>query len=211
MQFYPICLNMTGRFCVVIGGGIVAERKVLGLISAGASVTVISAEITHQLSAWAQSGKIKHEPRNYVVGDLADAEVVFVATGDGKVNEAVYQEGRSRRIWVNAADDPTHCDFILPSVLRRGDFMVAFSTGGKSPALARNIREELENHFADNFGSLIDVAAEVRADLRERSISPGYELWRKALNGDVRRHIEHGDLARAKELLLKELGEKLCN
>jgi precorrin-2 dehydrogenase/sirohydrochlorin ferrochelatase len=211
MQYYPICLDLRGRRCVVIGGGIVAERKVLGLLSAGGSVTVISPEVTDQLSLLVESGKIKHEPRSYLAGDLGNAEIAFVATDDRVVNEAVYQEGKSRRIWLNAADDPTHCDFILPSVLRRGDLMVTLSTGGKSPALARAIREELEDYFSGNFSLLVDVAAEVRAELRKRAIVPSYELWRKALNGDLRAHLERGDVAQAKELLLNELGAKQCN
>jgi precorrin-2 dehydrogenase/sirohydrochlorin ferrochelatase len=211
MQYYPICLDLRGRRCVVIGGGIVAERKVLGLLSAGGSVTVISPEVTDQLSLLVESGKIKHEPRSYLAGDLVNAEIAFVATDDRVVNEAVYQEGKSRRIWLNAADDPTHCDFILPSVLRRGDLMVTLSTGGKSPALARAIREELEDYFSDNFSLLVDLAAEVRAELRKRAIVPSYELWRKALNGDLRAHLERGDVAQAKELLLNELGAKQCN
>jgi precorrin-2 dehydrogenase/sirohydrochlorin ferrochelatase len=196
---------------VVIGGGIVAERKVLGLLSAGGSVTVISPEVTDQLSLLVESGKIKHEPRSYLAGDLGNAEIAFVATDDRVVNEAVYQEGKSRRIWLNAADDPTHCDFILPSVLRRGDLMVTLSTGGKSPALARAIREELEDYFSGNFSLLVDVAAEVRAELRKRAIVPSYELWCKALNGNLRAHLERGDVAQAKELLLNELGAKQCN
>lgn len=144
-------------------------------------------------------------------GDLAGYEVAFVATDDAGVNAAVYQEGKSRGVWVNVADDPQHCDFILPAVLRRGDLMVAVSTGGKSPALSRKIREELENCFPEHLEALIDVAAEVRAELRRQSISPSYESWRKALNGDVRAHIERGELAYAKEGLLNALGARLCN
>jgi precorrin-2 dehydrogenase / sirohydrochlorin ferrochelatase len=205
-QYYPICLDMTRRRCVVIGGGTVAERKVAGLLSAGASVTVISPERTKQLSDWIEAGKIKHEPRNYVPGDLVSYEIAFVATDDAAVNSAVYEEGRSRGVWVNVADDPRHCDFILPAVLRRGDLAVAVATGGKSPALSRCIRDELENHFSAEWEALIDVAADVRAELRRRSISPSYEIWRKALDRDVRVHIQRGELAQAKDLLLKELG-----
>jgi precorrin-2 dehydrogenase / sirohydrochlorin ferrochelatase len=211
MQYYPICLDMRGRRCAVIGGGIVAERKVLGLLSAEAAITVISPKVTDQLALLAASGKIKHEPREYRAGDLRTAEVAFVATDDRAINEAVYQEGKSRRVWVNTADDPAHCDFILPSVLRRGDLMVTLSTGGRSPALARAIREELEDYFSDNFALLVDVAAEVRAELHKRAIVPSYELWRKALSGDIRAHLERGNVAQAKELLLNELGAKLCN
>jgi precorrin-2 dehydrogenase/sirohydrochlorin ferrochelatase len=203
---YPICLDMKGRRCVVIGGGAVAERKVAGLLSAEATLTVISPKLTNQLSDWTATGAIHHEARKYMPGDLAGYEIAFVATDDLAVNAAIYEEGRSRGVWVNVADDPRHCDFILPAVLRRGDLVVAVATGGKSPALSRRIRDGLENYFPLNLAALIDVAGEVRAELRRRSISPSYEIWRKALDGDVRAHIERGELAQARDLLLKELG-----
>jgi precorrin-2 dehydrogenase/sirohydrochlorin ferrochelatase len=208
--YYPICLDMTGRRCVVIGGGAVAERKVAGLLSAGAAVSVISPKLTKQLFDWVKSGTIKHESRNYLSGDLVGYEVAFVATDDAGVDAAIYEEGRSRGIWVNVADDPRQCDFILPAVLRRGDLVVAVATGGKSPALSRWIRDELEDYFPVNLEALVDVAAKVRAELRRRSISRSYEIWRKALDGDVRAHIERGELTQAKDLLLKELGAELC-
>ena len=154
MGYYPIFLEMKGRRCVVIGGGAVAERKVEGLLQAGASVTVISPAISERLNAWAKTGEIRREARSYQPGDLAGFQLAFVATDESSVNVAVKREGEERGVWVNVADYPVHCDFILPSVLRRGELMVAVATGGSSPALSKAIREELELYFTEDYVAL---------------------------------------------------------
>ena len=206
MSFFPIHLEMTGRRCLVIGGGAVAERKIANLLEADAKVTVISPDVSENVARWSKANSIQLIARRYQAGDLARFELVFVATDDGRVNAEVYQEGRSRGVWVNAADDPAHCDFILPSVLRRGDLTVAVSSGGQSPALARTIREELEIYFSREYEQLAALAAETRAELRKRSLHVSFETWRKALSGDVRELLMRGEVARAKSHLLKELG-----
>ena len=111
MGHYPIFLNIEGRRCVVIGGGPVAERKVEGLLRDGASVTVISPSLTKSLESLANEENIRHLARDYREGDLADYQLAFAVTGDDGVNAAVAREGRERGVWVNAADDPAHCDF----------------------------------------------------------------------------------------------------
>ncbi|HXH84952.1 MAG TPA: bifunctional precorrin-2 dehydrogenase/sirohydrochlorin ferrochelatase, partial [Candidatus Tectomicrobia bacterium] len=138
---YPVCLRLTGRPCVVIGGGAVAERKVDGLLAAGAAVTIVSPLVTPRLARWAADGWIRHVRRAYRVGDLRGHRLAFVATDDGAVTAAVAAEARARGVWVNAADEPAHCDFALPAVLRRGALAVAVGTGGASPALAAVVRD----------------------------------------------------------------------
>src|SRR5574341_1546077 len=135
MSYFPIYLEMTGRRCLVIGGGAVAERKIASLLEAGAAVSVISPEVSETIARWSAKRSIQFRARRYQAGDLAGFEMVFVATDDDEVTARVYHEGRSRAVWVNAADDPAHCDFILPSALRRGNLTVAVSTAGTSPAL----------------------------------------------------------------------------
>lgn len=206
MSFFPIYLEMTGRRCLVIGGGAVAERKIANLLEAEAKVTVISPDVSENIARWSKANAIQLKARRYQAGDLAGFELAFVATDDRRVNDEVYLEGRSRGVWVNAADDPAHCDFILPSVLRRGDLTVAVSSGGQSPALARTIREELEIYFSREYEQLAELAAETRAELRRRSLHVSFETWRKALSGDVRQLLMRGEMARAKSHLLKELG-----
>jgi precorrin-2 dehydrogenase len=209
MSYYPIFLELNERRCVVIGGGAVAERKVAGLVQAGARVTVISPEFTANLAAWSQQQKIHAIARAYGAGDLAGYEIAFVATDDPQVNDAVYEEGKSCGVWVNAADDPAHCDFILPSVLRRGALTIAVSTGAASPALARTVREELESYFTHDYEIVAELAAEVREELRARGIAPGYDKWRQALTGELRQWVTRGKRRQAKDFLLKELGVTL--
>jgi siroheme synthase-like protein len=206
MSYFPIYLEMTGRRCLVIGGGAVAARKVASLLEAGAEVTVISPDAADAIQRWSKEKAVEIIARRYQPGDLAEFEIAFVATDDGDVNAQVFQEARKLGVWVNAADDATHCDFILPSVLRRGDLTVAVSTSGTSPALARTIREELELYFTDEYTLLVNLAAEVRDELRARAITAPFETWRRALSGEVRQLLMRGDVARAKSLLLRELG-----
>lgn len=206
MAYFPIYFDMTGRRCLVIGGGAVAARKIANLLEAGAEVTVISPEVTAAISRCWQERALTLTARKYQEGDLAGFQIVFVATGDRQVNKAVYHEGRSRGAWVNAADDPAHCDFILPSVLRRGDLTVAISSSGASPALARTIREELEIYFTQEYALLANLAGQVRQELQQRSITVPFETWHRALNGDARLWLMRGELARAKSDLLRDLG-----
>jgi precorrin-2 dehydrogenase/sirohydrochlorin ferrochelatase len=206
MGYYPIFVEMTNRPCVVVGGGVVAERKVEALLNAGATVTVISPSLTGLLHSQVEAGKIRYVGREYRSGDLIEHEMAFVATDDKKVNPVVAQEARERGIWINAADDPPHCDFILPSVLQRGDLVVAVATGGSSPALSRAIREELESYFTKDYAELTEVAAEVRRELRQRSVSPGAKAWRQALGEGFRRLIAEGKREEAKAHLMDTLG-----
>jgi len=206
MSYFPIYLDMSRRRCLVIGGGAVAERKIAALLETGAEVTVLAPDVTDVVAGLSKQNAIRFTARCYEAGDLDGFELAFVATDDPQVNAAVYREGRSRGVWVNSADDPARCDFILPSVLRRGDLTVAVSTGGTSPALARTVREELELYFTQEYESLAKLAAEVREELSNRSITVPFETWRRALSGEVRQFLMHSDFTRAKSHLLKELG-----
>ena len=114
---YPIFLDLVDRPCLVVGGGPVAETKVRGLLAAGARVTVVSPTLTPALAALAAEGHLTHQAREYAPGDLAGAALAFAATGDRAVSRAIRSEGRARGVWVNAADDAEHCDFLLPAVL----------------------------------------------------------------------------------------------
>ena len=190
----------------MIGGGAVAERKIAGLLEVGAGVTVISPDVTENIARWSKDKLIHFLARRYQPGDLSGYELAFAATHDEEVNATVFAEGRERGVLVNSADDAAHCDFILPSVLRRGDLTVAVSSGGGSPALARTIREELEMYLSQEYEQLAKLAAEARAEVHKRSLHIPFETWRRALSGDVRQFLLRGEVARAKSHLFKELG-----
>jgi siroheme synthase-like protein len=206
MGLFPLFVELAGRPCLVIGGGGVATRKVDGLLAVGARVTVISPDISGALAMLVDERRIRHEARRYAPGDLHGFVLAFAATDDGSINGAVAAEGRHRGVWVNAADDPAHCDFILPSVLRRGALTVAVSTGGASPALARVVREEIEACVPPGYAALAEVAGDVRRSLRARCHAADAHTWVRALDGEVRRLAAAGRMAEARQRLLQRLG-----
>jgi precorrin-2 dehydrogenase/sirohydrochlorin ferrochelatase len=210
MAYFPVFLELAGRRCVVVGGGVVAERRIAGLLAAGAAITVIAPTLTSALAALAAEGRLRHEPRGYRAGDLAGFDLAFAATDAGDVNGALAREGRARGVWLNAADDPVNCTFILPALVRRGDLTVAVSTGGTSPALARAVREDLERYLTADYATLAQVAAEARRELRAAGRVADAEAWRRALGPEVRRLIVEGGREAAKRRLLELLGVTAC-
>jgi siroheme synthase-like protein len=203
---YPIVLDLTGRPCLVVGGGAIAERKVTGLVEARARVTVVSPSLTPALLRLATEAPLRWRPREYAQGDAAGFVLVMVATDDRAVNAAVAAECRERGIWVNCADDPERCDFILPSVLRRGAVTVAVSTGGRSPTLARLLREDLDALLPPEVAVLTDVVASVRRALSEDGVSLDAERWRQALDGELRSLVAAGRTTEARARLRERLG-----
>jgi siroheme synthase-like protein len=171
---YPIFLDLSGRRCVVVGGGEVANRKARKLLQARAEVVVVSPEVRPELESVAS--EVRRRP--YEDGDLKGAYLAFAATDAREVNAAVAREAKERGIPVNVADRPSEGDFALPSTLRRGRLQVAVSTGGASPALARRIKGELEGVFGPEWAGLVE---ELRAS-RLEGAPPG-----EALEGEVSR------------------------
>ena len=168
MSHYPVSLDLTDRRCVVIGGGAVAERKVLTLLDFGAAVTVGAPDLTRRLRDLSAKGLIEHVAGRYAPEILEGAFLVITATDDREVNREVSSEAQRRGILVNVADDPELCTFFMPAVVRRGDFIVSVSTSGKSPALAKRVREELESRFGPEYGELADLLGELREEVKAK-------------------------------------------
>jgi precorrin-2 dehydrogenase/sirohydrochlorin ferrochelatase len=143
MSLFPIFLKLTGRPCVVIGAGNLAESKIESLQAANASVSVIAPKASARIVAMAEAGEIVWQQREYATGDLAGNFLVIAATDNPAVNRAVFAEAEAASILINAVDDPPFCDFYFPSVVRRGDLQIAISTAGASPALAQRLRKEI--------------------------------------------------------------------
>jgi len=156
------------RHTIVVGGGNVAARKVGELLEADARVTVISPTLTPGLKALAEAGRITVVGRPYRKGDLFNTFLVIAATDDPDVNQTIWQDAEQHGCLVNVVDDPAHCHFITPAVIRRGDVTVTVSTGGTSPALARRLRERLETLIGPEYGQLAALLAELRPELRSR-------------------------------------------
>ena len=210
--YFPIFVDVRKRPILVIGGGNVGLEKTSALLRAEASaVTVISPDLNDGLRSELESGRIRHIPRHYNDGEMVGYEMVFIATDDRSANATIRAEGQRRGIWVNAADDPDNCDFILPSVVRQGPITIGISTGGGSPAMARRVREELTDYFSEDFVPLADLLAEVRAELKERGVLPGIsqETWQRAIDGNLRALLAQRRIGQAKALLLSRLGAPL--
>jgi precorrin-2 dehydrogenase/sirohydrochlorin ferrochelatase len=167
-MFYPVYLNLKGKRVVVIGGGEVAERKVASLLDTGASILVISPEITPRLASLANAKLIDLHKRPYSEGDCRGATLVLSATDDPEVSRAVFEEATAAGIIVNTADQPALCDFIMPAVVRRGDLTIAISTGGHSPALAARLRGKLSRMVGPEYARLVDMLADARPEIRRR-------------------------------------------
>jgi siroheme synthase-like protein len=206
VAYYPIFVEMAGRKTLVVGGGRVAAEKVGGLLTAGADITLVAPELSPKLQALVTAGAVAYEAHEYRDGDLAGYEVCFVATDDGAVNAAVAAEGKRRGIWVNAADDPRNCDFILPSVVRQGDVVVAASTGGASPALARRLREDLTAFLSEDYAPLADLLREVRAEVKQREATVNGDTWQAAMDGRFRALVAQGRIDEARAHLRSGLG-----
>ncbi len=207
MRYYPVFLDIAGKPVIVIGGGNIAHQKVVGLLKASAEVTVVSPDLNQEMASLAAGGRFQHVERDYEPGDLEGYLLAFVATDDRSVNATVAAEGKERRVWVNAVDDPPYCDFIMPGIAQQGNLIVAVSTSGTSPAMARKMREEIETFLTEDYALMLELAAEVRAELREKGMLVDSEVWNKALDNDLRRLLAEGKRAEAKERLLRSLSE----
>ena len=197
---YPAILLLDGRLAVVIGGGQIAERKVRTLRDAGAKVRLVADTITPALRDLAEGGELELVERRYARGDLAGAVVVVAATDDEEVNRSVYADATEAGIPVNVVDNTALCTFIAPSIIRRGDLVVAISTGGAAPALAVRIRERLEQEFGDEYARFLELTAQ----LREQVKVPGDQderakAWYRVIDSDVMDLVRAGEIDRARE------------
>ncbi len=206
VKYYPVLLNVSGLNCQVVGGGEVAARKVAGLLECGAAVRIIGPEACLALQQFVQAGKITWEKRPYRQGDLKGAGLVIAATDDSQVNLAASEDAHRAGIPVNVVDDAVKSSFILPAVLRRGDIIVAVSTSGRSPALARKLRTRLEQEFGEEYDTLTRVVDDVRQDLKRKGLRISSEVWQQALDVDqLIVLIREGRLEAARELILDRI------
>ena len=165
MSLFPIFLKLTGRHCVVVGAGHLAESKIASLRAADAAVTVIAPEASEAINEQAAAGELTLHQRLYKQGDLAGAFLVVAATNDPAVNRAVFAEATVTGVLCNAVDDPPFCDFYFPSVVRRGDLQIAISTAGNSPALAQQLRKDLNEQLPLDLGDWLADLGNLRREV----------------------------------------------
>ncbi|MGH2692122.1 MAG: precorrin-2 dehydrogenase/sirohydrochlorin ferrochelatase family protein [Actinomycetota bacterium] len=206
---YPVSLEAAGRVAMVIGEDAVRHGKADTLLSAGARVTVVAQGPVSVLARLVGEGATVLR-RDYLPGDLAGAFLCVASSDDPGVRSAIFREAEDRGVLTNVMDDNVHCHFAAPAVVRRGDLVIAISTGGRSPALARRLREDLEERFGPAWAELLNVVSDVRTrtlsklpDLAERS-----RRWSRALDiEELEKLIRAGRAGEARSRLEKRVLE----
>ncbi len=209
MKYYPIHLDIKNRSCLIVGGGAVGTRKVNTLLECGAHVTVVSPDPTAHLARLASEGSITLRKRAYRSDDLAGMFLVIGATDDETLNRQVSQDAERAQILCNIADRPEVCNFILPSIVHRGDLVITISTSGKSPALAKHLRQKLETQFGQEYADLLVLMGAIRQKLLSQAHEPEAHkaLFNQLIDSDLIQLMQAGKTEEINSLLYKILGE----
>jgi len=207
-SFYPILVDLQGKKALVVGGGKVAQRKIETLLEYGASVQVVARELTAELEELRNAGRIKFLGGEFAEAFLEGAYVVFAATDDASLNRRVSRAAQQRGLLVNAVDQPADCNFIVPSVLSRGDLLIAVSTSGKSPAFARKVRLELERNFGEEYGSFLNLMGNLRKEILRLGFSQeeNKSTFEDLVSSDLLTTIREKNWDLASQIVEKVLG-----
>ena len=208
MRYFPAFLDLSGRPVLVVGGGAVAWRKVRLLADAGASVTVVAKHLSPEFADHADDVPVTVIRRGFTAGDVLGKAVAVAATDDGEVNRRVAEAGAAAGVPVNVVDDAELSSFVFPAIVQRGEVVVAISSSGAAPVLARRLRAKIEELLPPRLGALANFAKQLRDFVRKRVPDPSarLRLWESALEGDVAEAVFAGreEEARARlELLVK--------
>jgi precorrin-2 dehydrogenase / sirohydrochlorin ferrochelatase len=208
LRYYPVFLDIRNKKCVIVGGGEVALRKAERLLDCGAKVSIISPKLVPELAALKDKSLISHIAAEYS-GDLIDQAVLIIgATDDEKTNARISQDARGKCIPVNIVDDPQKCDFILPSIVQRGDLAITIGTGGKSPALARYLREELEEKYGSEYAILLNVLGQLRTKM-DKNAGIGRDWFDALMTAGILECIKTKDSEKVKDLVRNITGEEV--
>lgn len=172
-HLFPIFVKLAGRKCLVAGGGRVAEPKIESLLGCGAEVRVVSPSVTPAIAGWWREDRLTWRARGFQPSDLDGKFLVIAATSSPEVNAAIFRDAESRGVLCNAVDEPGHCHFYYPAVIRRGDLQIAISTSGASPALASRLRCELEQLIGPEYAQVVERLGSARKRLFARAMDPG--------------------------------------
>jgi precorrin-2 dehydrogenase/sirohydrochlorin ferrochelatase len=208
MRYYPINLDIRDRPCLVIGGGRVSTRKVKTLLDCGATVTVVSPQVTTTIARLAADQLIALKQRAYRSSDLDGMFLVIGATDDEVLNRQINADAEQRHLLCNIADRPAICNFILPAIVNRGDFMLAISTAGKSPAFAKHIRQSLEAQFGKEYGDLLELMGAIRNKLLADAHEPEAHkpLFEQLIAANLLSLVKNDQIEQIDQLLARVLG-----
>ncbi len=203
MEYLPIFVDLKNRSCLVVGGGDIAARKAGLLLKAQASVIVVAPKVSASMKALIDNDEVTWLNTVFSEEVLTDTILVIAATDNEAVNQYVYQQAKARNILVNVADSPALCDFILPSILDRSPIVVAVSSGGKSPILARQLRARLETLIPPTYGRLADLVGHYRDAVKDKlsTINLRRRFWESILQGKVADHVLAGRDEQGEQLL----------
>ncbi len=208
MKYYPVFLDIKGKTCVIVGGGEVALRKAERLLDCGAKVSIISPKLAPELAALKDKNLITYIAAEYS-GDLIDeAALIIGATDNEKTNARISKDARAKGIPVNIVDDPQKCDFILPSIVQRGNLEIAIGTGGKSPALASYLREELERQYGKEYEIFLNILGNLRTKM-EKNAGIGKDWFTSLMALGILDFIKDKDIKKVKEIVKKITGEEV--
>lgn len=198
MSLFPMFLKLAGRRCLVVGAGKIAEPKIESLLCAGADVLVVAPRAARRIATWSRTGAIHWHRRKFELRDLAGVMLVTATTNDPRANARVFREARCHGIFCNSVDDPAHCDFYYPAVVRRGPFQIAISTSGASPALAQRLRRQLEREFTSSFGEWVAHLGTARQEVLARQLLPARRrrlLHRLASSSEFEKFLKHRNIS----------------
>lgn len=206
--YYPVYIQLREQPCVVVGGGKIAEGKVEGLLAVQAKVTVIALDLTSHLQSLVEQKQINYISRKFQPGDLTGAFLVICATDQAEINRQVWQEATANHQLVNVVDDTPRCNFIAPSILRKGDLTIAISTSGKAPALAVRLKERLQQELGPEYERFLELAGELREPLARHI--PDFEtrkaIWYELVDSEILDALARGDEASAREIISQLVG-----
>jgi uroporphyrin-III C-methyltransferase/precorrin-2 dehydrogenase/sirohydrochlorin ferrochelatase len=208
MEYFPLFLKLTRQPCLIVGGGEVAVRKTGLLLEASAAVTVVADVLHPILAEWREAGRIRTIERPFQTGDEQGQRLVIAAADDQRINAAVHAACEATNILVNVVDDAERCRFIVPSIVDRSPLMIAISTTGKAPMIARQLRERIEAWLPHGYGMLVELAGRMRHRVKQRfADSPlaRRRFWQRVLKGPVAKHALAGNLSAAEKHFHAEL------
>ena len=208
MHYYPIFLKIENRPCLVVGGGEVGARKVKTLLSCGASVALVSPEVEEWLGEKIREGVVDLVGNHYEEKHLEGCFLVIAATDDVELNSRIAEDAERRGLLCNVVDYPQEGNFILPALIQRGALTLAISTSGKSPALARQIREDLELRFGTEYADFLEIMGAVRSRLLRESQDSraNKEKFDRLVQSDLLELVRRRDFAAVDSILQKVLG-----
>jgi precorrin-2 dehydrogenase/sirohydrochlorin ferrochelatase len=203
MRYYPIGLDISGRQCLVVGGGEVGERKAERLLECGARVTVVGRDLTPALAGLRKKGAIDHIPGDYEQKHLKGAFLVIGATDDRSVNDRIFRDARKKGVLANIVDDPERCDFILPALCRQGELVITVATEGKSPALAKKLRQDLEKRYGPEYEVLLKIMGEIRGKIIDRGegSDENRKIFEAVVDSDILDLIRKGNWKKIEKIV----------